>query len=67
MEGDEVVMRIQSFALGEWVGGTGTGTPLHDAVTGEQIGEASSEGLDFAAMLEHGRAVGGPALRRLTF
>ena len=61
------MMRLQSFALGEWVTGSGTGTPLHDAVTGEEIAMASSEGLDFAAMLEHGRATGGPALRRLTF
>jgi oxepin-CoA hydrolase/3-oxo-5,6-dehydrosuberyl-CoA semialdehyde dehydrogenase len=59
--------RIQSYALGEWVSGRGTGTALHDAVTGEEIGVASSEGLDFAAMLDFGRTVGGPALRRLTF
>ena len=59
--------RIESFALGEWVTGSGAGTPLHDAVTGEQIGDASSGGLDFAAMLAYGRATGGTALRRLTF
>ena len=47
--------------------GSGQGTPLVHAVTGEQIAEASSEGLDFAAMLEYARTVGGPALRRLTF
>jgi oxepin-CoA hydrolase/3-oxo-5,6-dehydrosuberyl-CoA semialdehyde dehydrogenase len=67
MEGDQIVIRLRNFALGEWVEGTGTGTPLHDAVTGEQVAVASSEGLDFAAMLAHGRAIGGPALRRLTF
>src|SRR3954464_8531737 len=59
--------RIQSYALGEWVSGTGKGTTLYDAVTGDEIGVASSEGLDFAAMLDFGRTVGGPALRRLTF
>src|SRR5690242_14542105 len=59
--------RIQSYALGEWVDGRGSGTTLHDAVTGEEIGVASSEGLDFAAMLDFGRGTGGPALRRLTF
>ena len=59
--------RIQSYALGEWVDSRGTGTTLYDAVTGEEIGVASSEGLDFAAMLDFGRTVGGPALRRLTF
>ena len=59
--------RIRSFALGEWVTGNGAGTPLYNAVTGEQIGAASSEGLDFAAMLDYARATGGTALRRLTF
>jgi len=59
--------RIQSYAVGEWVDGRGSGTTLHDAVTGEEIGIASSEGLDFAAMLDFGRGTGGPALRRLTF
>ena len=59
--------RIQSYALGEWVNGGGAGTTLYDAVTGEEVGVASSEGLDFGAMLDFGRTVGGPALRRLTF
>ena len=59
--------RIRSFALGEWVTGNGAGTPLYNAVTGEQIAAASSEGLDFAAMLDYARATGGTALRRLTF
>jgi len=60
-------MRLQNYALGEWVHGTGAGTDLFHAVSGEKIAEASSEGLDFKAMLHHARTVGGPALRRLTF
>jgi oxepin-CoA hydrolase/3-oxo-5,6-dehydrosuberyl-CoA semialdehyde dehydrogenase len=60
-------MRLQNYALGEWVDGRGKGTSLHHAVTGTEVAVASSEGLDFAAMLEYGRTVGGPALRRLTF
>jgi len=67
MERDQSVRHFQSYAVGEWITGGGTGTALYHAVTGEQIGLASSDGLDFAAMLEHGRTVGGPALRRLTF
>ncbi|MEO8562742.1 MAG: phenylacetic acid degradation bifunctional protein PaaZ [bacterium] len=59
--------RLQSYALDEWVTGTGTGTTLYNAVTGDDVAVASSEGLDFAAMLEHGRRVGGPPLRRMTF
>ena len=59
--------RLQNYALGEWVSGTGAGTVLRHAVTGADVAVASSEGLDFAAMLEHGRAVGGPTLRAMTF
>jgi oxepin-CoA hydrolase/3-oxo-5,6-dehydrosuberyl-CoA semialdehyde dehydrogenase len=40
---------------------------LLNAVTGEPVGMASSEGLDFRGMLEHGRKTGGPALRTMTF
>jgi oxepin-CoA hydrolase/3-oxo-5,6-dehydrosuberyl-CoA semialdehyde dehydrogenase len=61
------VTRLQNYALGEWVTGSGKGTTLYDAVTGAEVGVASSEGLDFKEMLRYGRTVGGPALRRLTF
>ena len=59
--------RLQNYAADEWVTGTGTATTLVHAVTGEPIAEASSEGLDFAAMADYARRVGGPALRRMTF
>ena len=59
--------RIQSYALGEWFTAGGAGTVLYDAVTGEHIADASSEGLDFAAMASYARETGGRALRRLTF
>ena len=60
-------MRLKNYVMDQWVEGTGKGTDLFDAVSGEKIAEASSGGLDFAAMLEHARRVGGPALRRMTF
>jgi oxepin-CoA hydrolase/3-oxo-5,6-dehydrosuberyl-CoA semialdehyde dehydrogenase len=59
--------RLMNFAAGEWVRGGGSGTDLIHAVTGEKIGEASSEGLDFRAMVDFARRVGGPALRKMTF
>ncbi|MDB4898829.1 MAG: phenylacetic acid degradation protein paaN, partial [Gemmatimonadetes bacterium] len=59
--------RLESYALGEWVVGGGKGTALYNAVTGAEVAVASSDGLDFKAMLEYGRTVGGPALRALTF
>lgn len=60
-------MTLGNYALGQWVEGTGKMADLIHAVTGEKIGEASSGGLDFSAMTEYARNVGGPAMRRLTF
>jgi oxepin-CoA hydrolase/3-oxo-5,6-dehydrosuberyl-CoA semialdehyde dehydrogenase len=61
------IPRLQNYAAGQWVAGTGSATTLVHAVTGEPIAEATSEGLDFAEMVAYARRVGGPALRRLTF
>jgi oxepin-CoA hydrolase/3-oxo-5,6-dehydrosuberyl-CoA semialdehyde dehydrogenase len=60
-------MRLRNYACGQWVEGSGNFTTLYNAVTGEPLGETSSQGLDFKAMTAHAREVGGPALRRLTF
>jgi oxepin-CoA hydrolase/3-oxo-5,6-dehydrosuberyl-CoA semialdehyde dehydrogenase len=59
--------RLESYAGGEWVRGTGKAQELFHAVTGEKIGEATSEGLDFKEMIAYGRRVGGPKLRSMTF
>lgn len=61
------MLTVQNYALGEWVTGAGPRTDLLDAVTGERIGDASSHGLDFKAMLQYARTTGGPKLRALTF
>jgi oxepin-CoA hydrolase / 3-oxo-5,6-dehydrosuberyl-CoA semialdehyde dehydrogenase len=60
-------MRLQSYAQGQWVTGTGRPTELFHAVTGAEIAEATSEGLDFKDMLDYARRVGGPKLRAMTF
>ena len=60
-------MRLKNYALDQWVEGTGKGTELFHAVTGETVAIASSEGLDFKGMVEYGRTVGGPVLRKMTF
>ena len=59
--------RLRNYALGEWVEGTGKSATLFHAVTGAAIAEASSGGLDFNAMAQYARNVGGPTLRSLTF
>src|SRR5947209_8591744 len=59
--------RLESYVQGEWVAGNGAGTDLFHAVTGDKIAEATTSGIDFKAMAEYARRVGGPALRRMTF
>jgi oxepin-CoA hydrolase/3-oxo-5,6-dehydrosuberyl-CoA semialdehyde dehydrogenase len=61
------VTKLKSFAMGEWVEGAGEGTSLVHAVTGEEIGRATSDGLDFKGMLAWGARSGGAALRAMTF
>ncbi|MDQ3405476.1 MAG: aldehyde dehydrogenase family protein, partial [Actinomycetota bacterium] len=58
---------LRSYVSGRWHTASVDGTPLHDAVTGEEIARISSDGVDMGAALDHGRRVGGPALRELTF
>ncbi len=61
------VTQLKNYAEGKWVTSKSEGDALHNAVTGEVIYTASSEGLDFGAMMDYARKVGGPALRKLTF
>jgi len=61
------VMDLTSYAEGAFHAPHGGFAEIESAVTGAVIARASSAGLDFKAMAEHARTVGGPALRRLTF
>ena len=58
---------LLNYSFDQWVGGTGAMATMRSAVTDEAVGETSSGGLDFKAMLDHARRVGGPALRTMTF
>lgn len=61
---------LSSHVRGGWVTPDAAGTagrPMHDAVTGEEVGRLATDGIDMAAVAEHGRRVGGPALRELSF
>ena len=59
-------MKIESYACGAWMGGSDDGVEVRNAINGETIGRVSSTGLDFADMLQHGRNLGGSALRKMT-
>jgi oxepin-CoA hydrolase/3-oxo-5,6-dehydrosuberyl-CoA semialdehyde dehydrogenase len=60
-------MNLQSYVCGAWQGGRDNGVAMRDATTGEFIAQASSAGIDFAAVLAHARDTGGPQLRAMTF
>jgi oxepin-CoA hydrolase/3-oxo-5,6-dehydrosuberyl-CoA semialdehyde dehydrogenase len=59
--------RLESYVCGSWVRGAKEGQALLDASTGAPVAFVDSTGLDFAAALDHGRRVGGRALRAMTF
>ena len=60
-------MKLGNLVQDRWVDGDGDGTELISAVTGAPVARITSNGLDFAAMLDHARTVGGSNLRRYTF
>lgn len=59
--------RLLNYVGGEWVAGTGVGTELHHAVTGQPIALASTAGIDMGQAVAYAKRVGGPALRSMTF
>lgn len=56
-----------NYACGRWTEGSGSGQALYNAVNGELVAVADSSGVDFGKMLDYGRTVGGPALRKMSF
>lgn len=59
--------KLENYIVGNWVTGDGDGQLLYNAVTGEPVAAASTKGLDFKSIIEYGRTVGNPALRKMTF
>jgi len=58
---------LKNYALGKWSEGTGALADIPSAVTGETVARGGSGGLDFKAMADYARNVGGKNLRKLTF
>lgn len=58
---------LSSYLCDTWVSGSQPASKLYNAVTGAEIGETSTRGLDLGAAMEHARRVGGKALRGMTF
>lgn len=62
-----VMNKLENYVTGKWITGDGDGQSLYNAVTGEAITSATTKGLDFNSIVEYGRKVGNPALRKMTF
>jgi 3,4-dehydroadipyl-CoA semialdehyde dehydrogenase len=61
------MMILESWVGGRWAQGTGKRQVLLNPATEEPLAEAGTGGIDMKAALEHARAVGGKALRAMTF
>ncbi|UWP99846.1 phenylacetic acid degradation bifunctional protein PaaZ [Aliiroseovarius crassostreae] len=61
------IMKVASFAAGQWVAPGKNARPIHSAITGARIAEAGGGSLDMQAMLDYGRNVGGANLRKMGF
>jgi len=59
--------KLGNYVLGKWTEGDGIGKPLFNSVNGEVVAMATTDGLDFGAILDYGRKVGNPVLRKMTF
>ena len=53
------MQQFQNYILGNWVSGSGIETSAFHAITGTEIGTVSSAGIDFEAVLNYGRKMGG--------
>ncbi|HYO11744.1 MAG TPA: 3,4-dehydroadipyl-CoA semialdehyde dehydrogenase [Thermoanaerobaculia bacterium] len=58
---------LRSYVRGRWHEAQGGFAALVDPSTEEEIARASSQGIDFGAVLAYARERGGPALRGMTF
>ncbi|HUE79494.1 MAG TPA: phenylacetic acid degradation bifunctional protein PaaZ [Sphingomicrobium sp.] len=59
--------QLLNYARDGWIAGEGSLAELPSAIDGSPVAVTGSGGLDFGGMLRHARAVGGPALRKMTF
>lgn len=59
---------LRSQLLGNWYPADGDSPAIvHDPTTEKPIGQVSCSGIDFGAVVEHSRTMGGAALRELSF
>ncbi len=62
-----MTMMVGSYVCGRWLEPAGDRLALLNASTSEPVAEIGTAPIEMAAVLNHARAIGGPALRELTF
>src|SRR5216684_4405373 len=60
-------MKLPNYVNGQWSEGAGSGEPLIDPVTGDELASISSQGINLESAFAFARTHGGPALRQLTY
>ena len=60
-------MKLPNYVRGQWREGAGSGEMLIDPVTGDELANISSQGVDLEGALSFARIQGGPALRQLSY
>ena len=58
---------LPNYIAGRWVAGTGSGTPLFDPVTGDELVRVDATGLDLPSAFAFARDTGGAALRAMSY
>lgn len=61
------MIQVKNYVCGQWVAGEGTELSIYNAINGDQLGTVSSAGLDYEAILNYGRTIGGAKMRKMTF
>lgn len=59
--------KLENYVLGKWISGDGEGKTLYNAVYGDPIASTSTSGIPFEEVLNYGRTIGSPVLRKMTF
>ncbi len=63
----EVEEILRSYVCGRWFEAQAGFVDVRSAIDGRVVTRVSSDGVDFQAMLDYARTVGGATLRRMTF
>lgn len=59
--------KLGNYLSGQWIEGSGDGSPLYNSVNGQVVATATADGLDIASALHYARTIGSKVIRKMTF